>query len=337
MARITIKNIAEATNLSVPTVAQILGNRGHLFREETRLKVLEAARRLGYRPNRAAKAMRSGSLGAVLLLNSSPKSYECLYPGMFRALAEELSLHGKHLTMAHLPNVPGNGSSTLPNLLTDYYADGLLLHYDSDYPPLLKQAVERHSIPVGWLNVRKGADAVFADFENAGRQAIELLQSHGHRRVAFLGISQDCEPRYSIPDALQGVDSASNYPHQPHLLTMGQIQHSEVDAKVAAILGGPEAPTALIVVGELLALAVYMACLRLGVSVPGQVSLVALADRPLAAPAPELTHFHVDGEEMGRCGIRMLLEKIAKPEVELPAIALPLHFKAGSSVAPPAA
>lgn len=339
MARVTIKNIAEATNLSVPTVAQILGNRGHLFREETRQKVLEAARRMGYRPNRAAKAMRSGSLGAVLLINSSPKSYECLYPATFKALAEELSVHGKHLTMAHLPDPDGDGAAALPNLLTDYYADGLLLHYDSEYPPHLGQAIARHQMPVVWLNVRKERDAVFADYESAGRHAAELLRDASHRRIALLALSQDCEPRYSNPDVRRGIEEAvaGATVVSAHLLTKTQVENREIDALVDSLFHGPDSPTGLVVVGEVLALAVYMACLRLGVSIPGKASLVAVVENPLTAPAPDFTHFHVDAPELGRRGIKLLLEKIAKPEVDLPAVALPLRFRAGNSVAPPAA
>ena len=70
---ITLKDIAETTGLSRQTVAFILGDRPHLFREETRRKVIDAAQKLGYRPNSAAASM-SPSVPMRSMLTCSPSN-----------------------------------------------------------------------------------------------------------------------------------------------------------------------------------------------------------------------------------------------------------------------
>ena len=56
----SLKRIAEMTGLSVPTVVQVLGSRGHRYRQQTRERVQEAAAQIGYRPNAASKALHQG-------------------------------------------------------------------------------------------------------------------------------------------------------------------------------------------------------------------------------------------------------------------------------------
>ena len=64
---VTVKDIAAAVGVSVATVSNVLNERPNVG-AVTRRKVLAAARRLGYRPNRAAQAMRTGRTRAIGLV-----------------------------------------------------------------------------------------------------------------------------------------------------------------------------------------------------------------------------------------------------------------------------
>src|SRR6185369_16509410 len=76
---VTIKEIAERSGLSIPTVSQVLNNKGHRYRSETCNRVLKAVRELGYRPNSSARAMRMGRFNCVALLLST-ESYRSFLP-----------------------------------------------------------------------------------------------------------------------------------------------------------------------------------------------------------------------------------------------------------------
>jgi DNA-binding LacI/PurR family transcriptional regulator len=67
---VTIKDIAAQTGLSFRTVSRILSGKGAGHNEETRQRVVQAARQMGYRPHRSAKAMRQGRFQSVALLLS---------------------------------------------------------------------------------------------------------------------------------------------------------------------------------------------------------------------------------------------------------------------------
>src|SRR4051794_38416822 len=103
---VTVKDVAEYTGLSVPTVVQVLGSRAHLFRPETRERVLKAAEKLGYRPNSSAKAMRKGRFGAIGLLTSANANagVDDVHAKTMWAMLDELLTHDLLLTIGQMPD-----------------------------------------------------------------------------------------------------------------------------------------------------------------------------------------------------------------------------------------
>ena len=91
---VTIKEIARLTGLSVPTVGNVLGRSADRYSAETRRRVMEAARELGYRPNSSARAMRQGRTGcAALVLSRSRQQTHSYSPaGLLDGLDDELAL-----------------------------------------------------------------------------------------------------------------------------------------------------------------------------------------------------------------------------------------------------
>ena len=66
--RTTIKQIAEMTGMSLPSVSRILSGKGDAHNSETRKRVRDTASRMGYRVNTSARAVRSGQFDTVALL-----------------------------------------------------------------------------------------------------------------------------------------------------------------------------------------------------------------------------------------------------------------------------
>jgi transcriptional regulator with XRE-family HTH domain len=69
--RITISDVAREAGVSRTTVSHALNGRGQVD-PATRLKVEEAARSLGYRPNRHAQRLRTGGASMIALMSSMP-------------------------------------------------------------------------------------------------------------------------------------------------------------------------------------------------------------------------------------------------------------------------
>ena len=83
---VTIKDIANETGLSWPTVSRILNGKGQLFKEETRDRVIKKAQEMGYVPNAAARRIKSDKtyhIGALLL---NTPDHPLHYPASFEIL-----------------------------------------------------------------------------------------------------------------------------------------------------------------------------------------------------------------------------------------------------------
>ena len=90
----SVKDIAADTGFSVPTVSAVLGGRADKIgiKEETRSRIREAARRLNYRPNLAARGLRTRQTFTIGLMFYSPR--ELLYAEMLTAMQVALARHG---------------------------------------------------------------------------------------------------------------------------------------------------------------------------------------------------------------------------------------------------
>src|SRR4051812_6816320 len=119
----TIKEIAKFTGLSVPTIGNVLGGSAGRYSAQTRARVVEAARELGYRPNSTARAMRRGRVGcaALILSRSHPQTHSHVPPGLLDGLDDELALHNMHLAISRLSDEQLSDQS-LPKVLREYMA-----------------------------------------------------------------------------------------------------------------------------------------------------------------------------------------------------------------------
>src|SRR4051812_17594670 len=101
---VTIKEIAERTGLSVPTVGHVLGRGGGRYSAETRRRVMEAAREMGYRPNLSARAMRRGRTGSAALILSRTRelTHSHIPLGLLDGLESELAENDMYLAVSRL-------------------------------------------------------------------------------------------------------------------------------------------------------------------------------------------------------------------------------------------
>src|SRR4051794_17942945 len=114
-----IKEIAQLTGLSVPTVGNVLGRSGARYSEDTRRRVLEAARELGYRPNSSARAMRQGRFGcaALILTRSRQQTHSYIPNRLLDGIDDELALHDMHLTVSRLTDEELSAVDFVPKVL----------------------------------------------------------------------------------------------------------------------------------------------------------------------------------------------------------------------------
>ena len=335
--RTTIRDVAETSGFSFQTVSAVLGGQAHLFRAETRQRVLETATAMGYRPNSSARAIRKGRFDCLALLLSTEPDVSTVPTPLLMGIHDEVTAAGLHFTLARFPDEALTDEGAVPKIIQQLLADGLLIDYTHRVPPKMIELIHRYRIPSVWLNSKLPADCVYPDDFNAGRRATEQLLAAGHRRIGFVGCIQS--EHYSLTDRRAGYEAALRAagvaPAPCGLEAM--VPETERFAMALACLRRPDRPTAIFGYSALLALPMLQAAERLGLQVPRDLAVVTCDGKPFRYLGPTITTLVVPDYEVGRIAVQMARAKVANPGPELPARAVPFTLVGGDTCVPPAA
>lgn len=338
----TIRQIAEQCGLSLSTVSHVLGTRSEKFRPETRKRVLDAARELGYRPNSSARAIRSGRFGCMALLKSAEKGGRSYLPELLLdGVSDELTDHHLHLVLAKLPDERLTSEGYVPKILSELLADGLLVNYQFDFPRKLLDLIDRHRLPSIWINVRHETDSVRPEDIDAARQATAYLLGLGHRRVAYVNyFGQDRErAHYSMKDRFQGYSAAMRQAGlKPRNLAVARKASSDERlANASAWLSEPDRPTAVVAYAGRTLGPILLAAAARGIRVPQDLSLITFGDDIQNLLGVPVSHMAIPWYQIGRVAVDMLREKVRDPARVLPTRVLAQRLEEGATCAPPVA
>jgi LacI family transcriptional regulator len=313
----TIKELARTLGVSPATVSRALADNGRIS-VETRERIQEAAREAGYVPNRAARALVTGKGSGFVGLVLSDPGYgrEHSYLGEFvQGLGQGFSDHGIDLFLAFVPE----GQSELQvirNIVSSRRADGLVLGRTTEADPRIAYLIgqrfpfvahgrtELDPAPFDWLDTDGAA---------AFDEGFRLLHGLGHRRFGIVSIEEPMTFRQhrveGLRAAMQGTEARLTVAASPRYDVAAR------DAAIRAMLEGPDRPTAVMCLFDGLALSVLDMAARLGLSVPGDLSVIGFDNiAPAAHARPGLTTFDSDTLASARDLAGMLVQRIATPE-----------------------
>ncbi len=341
--RVTQKAIAERLGVRQATVSRVLAG-SPLIAEATRLRVLAVATELGYRPNLAARGIRSpGSCGSIAYAISTQRTYNIFEPALVQAVEEALRAAGQHCVLASIEHERLDDATYVSELLSRLMADGLLLAWVGELPRAARETMERMHVPTVQINAPGPTGCVrFADRAGAA-EAARQLSALGHRRIAFLDCTistalKETYFHYSNRDRWQGFAKAVQAAGgTPSLVAWPQRPvESERVALLREVLRGSDRPTAVLCYGyEDSALPLVIAARDLGLAIPGDLSVATFAARVHSLATPPLAHVYLDQAELGRQSVAMLLAQMAAPGRPQPSRELALPFVPGASLAPP--
>ena len=344
--RVTIKELAREAGVSVGAASTVLSGctstNVHVS-EETRQRVLRVAEALHYVPNVTARAMQSRRSYLLGFFYSMRNHY--LQAGILRGLrevcrnqgcdiiiypAEDVEEERLNLTSAH--------AGTLDGVVTIPFIDG-------DVNLELYRRLHAAGTPV--IQLLSQLDSRFPclmrDYRRIGREAVLRLAALGHRRIGLMLFANYLDRRVG-PNSWglhQGALDARQecgaevilYPLSTSHLRVDMIRGA--DAITARLLGEDPRPTALVTVSSNLAYGAFACLTRAGLSVPGDISLIACGDdtEPFWQLAPNLTIFPIPLEEFGRQSAEFCLGRRKAEELNT-RIYLPM--REGDTICPPA-
>ena len=307
----TLSTVAKAAGVSVPTVSQVLRGTGRIS-EQTREKVLEAARKLRYVPDSRAASMRSGDnheIGFVINQFSNPFNAEVV-SGVVDLLEDE----GYMVSIVDTRDDADRQGRQLQAFIR-HGRGGLLWVPALNTPDETFDLLATHGIPtVTFLrHVRRDLDHVGIRNAEATATATRYLADLGHRHIAYLGGTDMTVVR---------KDRIDGYLRTVEELGLGpSVVWDSEDRKLAGmnamldLLRAHPETTAVVCNGDMVALGACLALVR-SAKMPGrEVSVIGFDDIQDAAVAtPPLTTMAVSPHRLGRLLARTLLDRIQSPD-----------------------
>ncbi|KQQ52772.1 MULTISPECIES: LacI family DNA-binding transcriptional regulator [unclassified Plantibacter] len=297
--KVTIQQVAAAAGVSTSTVSNVLNSRSDRMQPETRDRVFAAIRALDYRPNRAARQLRTGqtkTIGLIVPSVSNP------FWGAFARELEQAALgHGYNVLLGNSERDPGRELGYVEELWDNGVRDIVLC---TSLPSLehLAAFVERGlNLILFDRPVQPGDPPLVAsigiDNHLGGSVAASHLTDLGHRRIAFVSGSQRSVNRtvrhagFLAAVQAAGLD-ASELPVWAGLPAgADELEAPEVGRRaVHELFSAGPAPTAIIAINDMTALGVCKGIRDLGLGIGTDVSVVGFDDIPLAdLVSPSLT------------------------------------------------
>jgi LacI family transcriptional regulator len=337
---ITLSQLARELGVSTMTVSRALRGVGRIG-EETRTRILTAARDHGYRPHALARAMRSGRTGCVALLLGHATGQARMPDGLVGGIDEALASRGLYLAVSRIGESAAlDGGESAPRLLAESVADGALIHYTGAEPPELVERLGRHRVPAVWINGDRPHDCVRADDYDAARRATQRLIQLGHRRIAFANHLQsrnDEVPQHrSFEQRYRGYASILSEAGLPHRRVYRHPLVSFVEMW-RAILAEPanQRPTAVICHSRYTAHPLLQAAGQMQRDIPKDLSLVSIDDEPATEFEFPLSTLVVPQRQIGGKAVEMLCARIDNPAEPQPAVKLLAEWFDGGTMAAP--
>lgn len=338
---VTIVDVANLAGVSIATVSRVINGYSRIL-PRTRKRVQRAIEQLSYHPNVHARRLVTQSVDTIcyLLCNRSflNRFHAGILTGVERA-ASSLQHEVLYTTFSYSAETPA-AELDLPPILQRAGAVGGVILAGTNYPNLL-QAVRERRIPfIVFANnlVQKGRpkyplEGVFYDDGSPSYEITQRLIAMGHKRIAFVGdLTQPwwLRRRTAFRQALKEHHLRSIEYSEP--LT-NAVEYGE--EAVARLMAGSRKPTAIFAGNDLIAFGVWRQCRKLGISIPGDVSLIGFDDMAEATLMdPTLTTVHVPVEEVGQECVHMIVEKMRKPDVVLPERLIGTHVVSRESWGP---
>jgi LacI family transcriptional regulator len=319
--------------VSISTASRVL-NAQPFVKNEVRERVLAASKVLGYRPDLAARTMRTGTSGAVGFVVSDIANP--MFATIAKAADSALSPHGYALFVANSANDPVHETELIATL-RQRRLDGLIVAAADERTPGL--AEQMSAFPAAVLLDRDvpGArsDAVLSDHALGIGAAVRHLFRLGHRRIAIVAGSRGQRASLTRLDAYRATLLELGLSYDELLVRAGELSPKTGDLAARQLLGARRPPTAIIAGNNQLFTGVLSAVRALGIKVPAAVSLVACDETDLTAlHDPPFDVVGRDLAELGRTAAQLLLARLQSPERPPTRLVLPTWFEARGSSAP---
>jgi LacI family transcriptional regulator len=309
----TMEDVARECGVSLMTVSRVISGRGSVS-AATRDKVMRSVKRLDFQINTVASNLarsRSGFIGIGIPFKGLIGSayFGELMDGVQAALAST----EWEIALFDIRARTFEDGGRLQALYRTRKVDGLLVVAPNAHEEFLAtfSTLRMPLVVIGKQVDTKGVCSVFCDDHRGITMLCEHLHGLGHRRIAFVGGPLFFSVAQTRERAFTDFCQRKRLPKSGTPVWRGDYSLKSGKEAGLALLQAADAPTAIIAANDMMAYGLIEAARKLGLDIPGDVSIGGFDDLPTAADrVPSLTTVHQPVREMAERGTTLLLEAL---------------------------
>lgn len=309
----TVKDVSLTAGVSTATVSRVMAGFDEVS-DETRQRVLDAAKALNYQPNRNARNLRRNTTSKIGVIISDIQNP--FFGSVVRGI-EQITIKDDYtIILGNSDEDPVREKKLIAMLLEEGVAGIILVPTNVDtesYNTLFDSGtpfvVIDRRLPIPNL------DMVLVNGAAGAEMAVNHLVSLGHQKIGYVGGMKHLSVMHERELGYLMALRKHNLPFVAEYLRQGNNRQDGGHAAVCELLSLPHPPTALLIANNLMTLGGLQAIHESGLEIPGQVSLVGFDDMDWAPSLrPPLTVVAQPAYEMGETAASILLDCIHTPE-----------------------
>lgn len=314
MKKITMLDVAAEANVSKSTVSQYINKRFDYMGEDTKVRIEEAIKKLGYQPNvlaRSLKQKKTSTIGVIVANILHTFSTQVI-----RAIEDYCHENDFHVIVCNADDDPEKEKKYI-EMLRAKQVDGLIVFPTGGNMNLYKEMIEE-SFPLVFVDrtvIDLPVRSILLDNEKASFLAIEHLVANGYKEIGIITTSliRNLTPRieringYKKALVKHNIEVRENY--------IRSVDIPQIKQTVKEMLSLPVPPKALLMGNDLALMEVLQVVKEEGINIPKDLALVGIDDVSFASLFnPTLTTIAQPAFEMGTKAASTLLQLVKDPK-----------------------
>lgn len=310
--RPTMTDVARVAGVGTVTVSRVLNGAAYVA-PKTADRVYRAIKKLGYRPNEMARALRgnkSRTIGVIV-----PYLYDPFLAACAHAINTVARQNGYSVILA-TSNEDAEVEYSEAQLMLQRHVEGLLVipadtrHSRLGLPEFEKTPIVTLDRPLPTA----GYDAVLVENQSGTEQAVEhLIVQHHHKRIIFLGFDENLYTMHVRYEGYMRAMLQHGLKPEPFLQCSTQ---EEVAAAVGKLLKQKKPPTAFFTANNLTIRYLLHVLQDLHIKIPEEIAVAGFDDFEMADLLhPTLTVVRQSAPELGRVAAGLLFDRLKEHEV----------------------
>lgn len=317
MAKVTIDDVASLAGVSIKTVSRVVNQEPNV-RESTREKVEQAITSLQYRPNISARNLASHRSRLIVLVYDDPSAYDTPSSGYVIRMQQgalQACRKSNYELLIHPCNYRDRRvKDELLGVIGRARPDGVVIAAPLSNMQKIVNVIASTNTPYVRVSPGTASRSEFTVATNDREVSAEMtryLASLGHDRIAFI----TGHPQHkAVANRLRGYRDGlqqSGLPVDDELIATGDNSIGSGEAATDRLLAMPKPPTAIFAANDDMASGVIRVANRLGIDVPGRLSIAGFDDNSLARQVwPALTTVRQPLSEMAEtAALRLIRER----------------------------